>query len=218
MQMLNTISTLKPAIRHCLREPIPEIDQAARMLTEAVSAHQYGDEVRTKHLIRLANMKEIREWTNSLWGKSSPYVQYRGTPSAEPYLPKIERHIVRMPTLSERCQLHQRDGYHCRFCGIPVMRKEVRRWFTATYPDLAIWGKTYAEQHAAFQAIWAQYDHVVPHARGGDNNPNNIIVACAPFNFGRMSYTLEEVYVMDPRNREPVRSQWDGLESVFLAS
>ena len=213
--MINKNSTSGPLGRHCLREPIPEIDQAALMLLEAVSAHQLGDGMRAEYLIRLANMEEIREWSNSLWGKSSPYVQYRGTPSAEPYLSRSERQIVQMPTLAQRRQLHQRDGYHCRFCGVPVMRKEVRQWFVAAYPGLAIWGRTHDTQHAAFQTIWAQYDHVVPHARGGDNDLSNIIVTCAPCNYGRMSYTLEEVNVLGPRAREPIRSHWDGLERVF---
>lgn len=217
MQMIDKNSTSKLVSRRCLREPIPEIEQAAQMLLRAVSAHQLGDGRLAEYLIRLANMEEVGEWSNSLWGKRSPHVQYRGTPGAEPFLPKIERHVVRMPTLAQRHELHQRDGYHCRFCGIPVMRKEIRQGFMAAYPALSIWGRTHGMQHAAFQAIWAQYDHVVPRARGGDNDLNNIVVTCAPCNYGRMSYTLEEVNLVDPREQEPVRSKWDGLEGVFTS-
>ena len=215
MQMSDKNSTSKLVGRRCLREPIPEIQQAAQMLLKAVSAHQFGDRIRAEYLIRLANMEEIREWSNSLWGKKSPHVQYRGTPSTEPFLPKIERHVVRMPTLAQRHNLHQRDGYHCRFCGIPVMRKEIRQWFMATYPDIAIWGKTHGTQHAAFQAIWVQYDHVVPHARGGDNTLNNIVVTCAPCNYGRMSYTLKTSMGWIPASGSPCVHSGNELESVF---
>ena len=62
-------------------------------------------------------------------------------------------------------------------------------------------------------AMWAQYDHILPYARGGTSNLDNIVVACAPCNFGRMNYTLEEVGLTDPRLREPVRSTWGGLEN-----
>lgn len=60
--------------------------------------------------------------------------------------------------------------------------------------------------------MWLQYDHLLPHARGGDNNLDNIVITCAPCNFGRMNWTLEEVGLIDPRTRQPVHSAWTGLE------
>jgi hypothetical protein len=119
---------------------------------------------------------------------------------------------LRMPTPEEKRALHERDGYHCRFCSIPVIRKEIRRRMIAVYPEEAVWGRKNAEQHAALQAMWAQYDHILPHSRGGTNDLSNMVVTCAPCNFGRMEFTLEEVGLADPREREPVRSAWDGLE------
>nr|WP_255527271.1 HNH endonuclease [Trichocoleus sp. FACHB-46] len=117
-----------------------------------------------------------------------------------------------MPTAAQKHFLHQRDGYHCRFCGVPVIRGEVRDRLRKFYPDALPWGKTNPEQHSAFQALWLQYDHLLPHARGGNNDLENVVITCAPCNFGRGSYTLEEVGLADPRLREPVRSTWDGLE------
>jgi hypothetical protein len=119
---------------------------------------------------------------------------------------------MRMPSADLKRRLHQRDGYHCRFCGIPVIRKEVRQRFVLSYPLLPIWGNTIAQQHAAFQAMWAQYDHIVPHARGGTNDIDNMVITCAPCNYGRMSYTLDEVNLVDPRSRDLFQSMWDGLE------
>ena len=80
------------------------------------------------------------------------------------------------------------------------------------FPEALPWGKTNSSQHAAFQAIWLQYDHVLPHARGGDNSHANVVIACAPCNFARMNYTLEEVGLSNPLSREPSYSGWDGLE------
>jgi 5-methylcytosine-specific restriction endonuclease McrA len=77
------------------------------------------------------------------------------------------------------------------------------------------WGRTNMTQHAAFQAMWAQYDHVLPYARGGNSTLDNMIVTCAPCNFGRMNYILEEVGLADPRGREPIGSKWDGLERLL---
>jgi len=198
--------------RLCLREPIPQIADAARLLDEAVSAHHSGRTDLAESLIRLADMPVIREWTESIWGPKSPYIKYLVTAGAPPRLPKDQRTKKRMPTAAEKKILHQRDGYHCRFCGIPVIRKEIRKAIKEVYSDALPWRDSNPEQHAAFQAMWLQYDHLLPHSRGGNNDLDNILVTCAPCNYGRWDKTLEEVGLHDPRTREPVRSTWEGLE------
>ena len=121
-----------------------------------------------------------------------------------------------MPGADVRRQLHARDGYHCRFCGVPVIRKVVRQKFASLFPALKIWGSKNIHQHAAFQAMWAQYDHLVPHSRGGSSDMENLVITCAPCNFARMDYTLGEVGLADPRDRPPPTSPWNGQEHVLL--
>lgn len=70
-----TNSATTPSARFCFRDPIPEIFDAARYLDAAVSAHLTGRRDLAEELIRLADMPAIWEWTESLWGKKSPYVQ-----------------------------------------------------------------------------------------------------------------------------------------------
>ena len=200
------------AIRTCLREPIPEIYEAARFLDDAVTAHMTGQGHLAISLIRQADMPAIREWTESIWGKKSPYRQYRLVTEASPSMPRQNRIPLRMPTTAEKAALLQRDGYHCRFCGIPVIRDTVRQAISSAYPDALPWRPGNANQHAAFQAMWVQYDHILPHARGGDNTLENVVITCGPCNYGRGDYILEEVGLIDPRTREPVQSTWDGLE------
>jgi hypothetical protein len=205
-------SQLSLSARNCFREPIPEIAVAAQLLDAAVTAHLQNDRGQAERLIRQANMPEIREWGYSIWGAKSPYVQYQGKLGLEPTVPRSQRQALRMPTEAEKSELLRRDGYHCRFCGIPVIRSKIRQRFAKFYPTLAIWGKKNDQQHAAFQTMWVQYDHILPHARGGNNDLSNLVIACAPCNYGRMNYTLEEVNLADPRSRSPVASHWDGLE------
>ena len=208
--------SLAPMGRLCLRPAIPEITLAAGYLDEAVTAHLNGDTNRAGDLIRLANIAAIRDWVESLWGKASPYLQFRAISDAPPILSGADRGELRMPNSTEKRLLHERDGYHCRFCGIPVIRAEIRNRLRKLYPDALPWPtNSNKAQHPAFQAMWAQYDHVLPHARGGNNNLDNLIITCAPCNFARMNYTLEEVGLADPRLREPVRSSWDGLERLL---
>lgn len=204
-----------PSVRRCLRDPIPEFVEAARWLEEAVSAHIGGKFDLAEELIKRSDMLLIREWTESLWGASSPYVVVRDVPGAPPFIPKADRAEARMPTHEEKRALRDRDGYHCRFCGIPVIRDKVRRKLQKLYPAALQWGSRNADQHAAFQAMWLQYDHVVPHARGGGNGLGNIVITCAPCNYARMDFLVEEVGLEDPRMRDPVQSTWDGLERIL---
>lgn len=202
-------------LRACFRPPVSHIFAAAKYLDAAVSAHMLGDSPLAEHLIRAADLDEVREWTESLWGKASPYVKPRKLPNSPPVLAKSERIVERMPAGAALVELHRRDGFHCRFCGVPVIRKEVRTLLGKLYPSALRWERTNLGQHAAFQAMWAQYDHVLAHARGGDNSNENTVVTCAPCNFGKMNYTLEELGLADPRARLPVRSSWDGLERLL---
>ena len=50
------------AARNCFREPIPEIAEAAQLLNAAASAYLQADRELAEHLIRRANMPEIKEW------------------------------------------------------------------------------------------------------------------------------------------------------------
>lgn len=195
-----------------MRDPIPEIGEAARYLDEAVTAHLAGQSALADELIRAADMPAIREWTESLQGKKSPYVKKRDVPDELPKQSNVERGKTRMPGAAGMRELLQRDGYHCRFCGIPVIREEVRTRIRKMYPSALPWGRKNKEQHAGFQAMWVQYDHVLPHCRGGSNELENMVITCAPCNYARWHYTLEQVGLTDPRSREAFRSTWGGLE------
>ena len=198
----------------CLRPPIPEIFDAARYLDAAVSAHLAGKHAMADELIRLADMPAITEWTESLWGKGGPWCRPLPVENAPLFIPKDQRPKARMPGRPQLNALVERDGFHCRFCGIPVVRTETRSRMRKAYPEALRWGddNRNAEQHAGLQAMWLTYDHLLPHSRGGSNDLDNMVIACQPCNCGRAQLTLEEVGLADPRLREPVRTMWDGLE------
>lgn len=202
--------------RICLRPAIPEIAIAAQYLDEAVSAHLSSDSEKAAALIRQADMPLIREWVESIWGRESKYLQLRKIADAPCVLSKDQREKLRMPSATEKRTLLMRDCYRCRFCGIPVVRTEIRQELQKLYPGALPWGRKNVLQHAAFQAMWAQFDHILPHSRGGDSTLENLIVTCAPCNFGRMEYTLAELGLSDPLTREPISSKWDGLERFLF--
>jgi hypothetical protein len=198
------------AQRRCISEPISQVADAARYLDAAVTAHLNCKSSLAAELIMAADMPEIRAWTKSIWANSEIHLRLPRNLAASVH--KDQRVKVRMPTRSEKAQIHKRDGYNCRFCEMPVVRPETRNLIRAAYPNALGWGSKEIEQHAAFQAMWAQYDHVLPHARGGNNDLTNLVLTCAPCNFGRGGYTMQEVGVQDPRERPIARASWDGLE------
>jgi 5-methylcytosine-specific restriction endonuclease McrA len=199
-------------LRTCLRDPIPEIFEAARYLDAAVSAHLAAKRALADELIRLADIPAITEWTEALWGVGGPWSRPLRVEEPAAFVPKDQRLKARMPAKAERCALLARDGFQCRFCGIPLVRAETRSQIRKAYPEALRWGDRNADQHAGFQAMWLQYDHLLPHARGGTNELENMLVTCAPCNNGRSNLTLEEVGLADPRLRDPLRATWDGLE------
>ena len=205
-----------PTLRTCLRDPIPELFESARHLNAAVSAHLSGDSILADELIRRADIPAITEWTESLWGVGGPWSRPLPVENQPIFIPKESRIKVRMPGRADIATLIARDGYQCRFCGIPVIRAEVRTLIRKAYPDALRWGSRNAEQHAGFQALWMQYDHLLPHARGGTSELSNMAVTCAPCNNGRCNLTFAEAGLSDPRLREPIRTEWDGLERFRL--
>lgn len=204
-----------------MRDPIPDLWDVACILSRAVDAHRAGDRDQADAHLRDANRPEVRAWTESLWGsaKSNPnqsqYRRLRPIAGAAPHLPKAERVPLRMPSTTEQAAIIAHYGRHCVFCGVPLVHSEIRRAFHRSYPEAVPWGSTNQAQHAAFQALWLQFDHILPHSRGGDNTLSNIVVTCAGCNFGRMANTLEELGLIDPRSIAPVADGWDGLSRLL---
>ncbi len=199
-------------LRCSLREPIPEIEIAAQQLNEAVSAHFRGERGLAEELLHQTNTRVLWDWLDSVWGKTTIYNRPRRVIAYPPLLPKDERAKPRDATRETKQLVHQRDGFYCRFCKVPVIRAEIRAALRKEYPRAVPWEGTNATQHAAFQLMWAQYDHIIPHARGGHSSLENVYLTCSACNYGRSNYLLEELDLIHPRNYSPRRGDWEGLE------
>jgi 5-methylcytosine-specific restriction endonuclease McrA len=110
----------------------------------------------------------------------------------------------------------ERDGYTCRYCGLPVVAKEVLIAFEHVVGVAAFSTRgTNAEQHGVIHAFKLVADHVVPHKLGGKTDIDNLVTACPACNYGKECYTLDQLGLEDPRDRDPKLGDWDGLTAFI---
>lgn len=205
-------------MRDCFLDPIPEIFEAANLISYAAKAHLRNDTVRAESLLCAADMPVIGEWLDSIWLTPDKNRVKSPVDDLPPVLAKGDRCKPRDATPSMKRALIGRDGHHCRLCGIPLVRAEIRKLLNRHYPDAARWsGGKASDQHRGLQVLWLQFDHVTVHSRGGETSMENIVVTCPACNYGRDRFMMAEVALRDPRvyPRLPDWNgsrDWDGLE------
>lgn len=208
------------SLRRALNAPIPAIFEAARQLQLAVASHLSGDRDSAENYLRAANDQAVWQYTDRAWGAGcAKRYQFLKVANSPPRLNECERPVPRLPDRATKAAALSRDSHHCRFCGIPVIDSAIRLLLRASYPETVTWGRENSNQHAALQCMWLQFDHILPNSRGGDSFLENIVVACAPCNYGRMQTTLEEAQLFHPLKLDPPviwegHATWRGLEEL----
>ena len=200
--------------RNCFRHPIPEIGIAANLLDQACNALLSGRHADAEELIRKADIPVLDDYIKSIAASVSKEIhRVREVQNAPPALK--DRVKQRMPPAKVELSIYVRDGWHCRFCGCPVISKSARKKLHELFPEAARWGNSNIEKHLGLSALEVSLDHLIPHSRGGDNSTSNLVTACGPCQFGRGGWTLEEVGLNNPFDRQPIIDSWDGLTRVI---
>jgi hypothetical protein len=198
--------------RRCFVAPIPELDEAAALLSAATDALLAGNHDLARDLIGQADMPIVHAYASRVMGKVDIDIhRYR---LVEGVSTMRRRAAQRMPTALMEAEICERDGYRCRFCGCRVVIKAARALMDRLVPGAIRWGAASGARHAAFFALTATIDHLVPHARGGDNSPGNLLTTCQPCNFGKGDWLVDEIGLFDPSSRPPVVDAWDGLARI----
>ena len=200
-------------MKRSIKEPIPQIFQSWDFLNHAVDAHLAGERQRANAFFKNADMRPVWEWLNPGWARPDLNVVVHNPPGDTQEVSKDLRDPDRNIAPSIRAAVLQRDGYRCRYCGIPVVHADIRKLARRLYPDAVPWDQFDPKmQHAGFACLWLQFDHVVPHSHGGRSSSDNVVVSCALCNYGKDKYTLCQLDVADPRQTPPVSTTWNGLE------
>lgn len=208
-------SMVIPPKRLSIKEPIPEIFESYYLLSSAADAHLHNQFTTAAKLLARANMPEVYDWAWANWQKPSLNIRIPKPENDTVKLPKTELDPIRAPSKTTKRAVLERDGYSCRYCGIPVIDADIRKFLHKLYPDAVPWVSNAPEkQHAAFSCFWLQFDHIVPHSHGGRSDVENVVISCALCNFGKLDYTVNQLDIVDPRNRSPQQTPWDGLERL----
>ena len=203
--------------RRCFREPSNAVLNAAARLSDAADAHLRGDDTRARALIHEADDPAISDWLEPLWGGAGDnpdqqfWLRTRVVPDEPSVVPLSLRSLPRRPRAATVRAVLDHWGHICAFCGTPLVSKAAQDVLRAAHPDALRWGATNDGKHLAFACMALVVDHVVPHSRGGTSEFGNLVPTCSGCNYGRNSFTLAEQGLLDPRNREPARTEWDGL-------
>ncbi len=203
-------------MKQCIKKPIPEVFAAIDALSLAVDAHISGDSKLAAQLFERANSKEAWQWLDRPWIDCHINVVHWKVEGDTSTLPSRERDPDRNIRKAIRDAVLARDGYRCRYCGLPVISADVRKLAHRLYPNAVPWVPADTkQQHAGFQVSWLQFDHVVPHSHGGRSSEENVVISCALCNFGKFNYTLKQLDIEDPRLRPPESSEFDGLTRLL---
>lgn len=199
-------------MRRSLLKPPYEFILAAKLLDAASEALLCGKLDLASKLIVESDFSELKDYLIRMVGPLTLEV-HRQTKRPKP-MPKELRDPKRMPTASLQYEIFARDGWKCRFCGIPVISRKARNILVGLFPEETRWRSKEYDRHPALNSMAVSLDHVEPHSRGGKNEKSNFVTACYCCQFGRGEWTLEESELADPRDYLPIVDSWDGLARI----
>lgn len=119
----------------------------------------------------------------------------------------------RMPGVVAEREVYHRDGWTCRWCDTPVIYKRANKRMNLIFPVMFGNGPRNVDFHGLIMSSQASLDHVIPHSRGGTNDPENLVTACWPCQFARGNDDFERLGLNDPRSRPPIVTDWDGCHT-----
>lgn len=107
-----------------------------------------------------------------------------------------------------------RDNYTCRYCGNKLLsQKFIKSFIEKINSPLFTKGRTNLETTGLILLSWPVADHVIPWNLGGKTDLSNLVTSCAPCNYGKDGFTLEQLGLDNPFNKVVINTFWDGLDS-----
>lgn len=195
-----------------LRAPGWAID-SIDIFVSAVNDFLKGDRHSCLNKIATIRSHEITEWYiehGQMSGRHRNLVLNTQPPKV---IHLEQRDPIRSPKRIQR-DIFKRDAYRCRYCGNKLISQDFLKEFIKTLNSTSFQrGKTNLTTHGIIHLTWPVADHVIPWKYGGRTDEANLVSACAPCNYGKDHYTIEQLGIENPFERTLLIDGWDGLES-----
>ena len=194
---------------------IPEwIDDEVTIFVKAVEMFAKGNRSDCLDLMDSIRDSEITEWYIEHGQMSGMHRKNILGIKREESIPKEYRDLLRSPD-KYKIQVFERDGYRCRYCGSRLISQNFLKTFIKNLNSpIFKRGKTNLTTHGIIHATWPVADHVILWVIGGKTNLLNLVASCAPCNYGKAGYTIEQIGIDNPFKHPPKIDGWDGLESL----
>jgi len=194
--------------------PKPEwMNKEIDLFIRAVDAFKAGNKNLCLEIIGQIRTAEITEWYIE-HGQMSGRQRKLQLNIPPPETIDIDlRDPVRSPAKLQK-QVFERDSYHCRYCGGKLISQEFLKTFIKRLNSpLFSRGETNLNTHGIIHLTWPVADHVIPWNKGGRTSLDNLVSSCAPCNYGKDGYTIEQLGLIDPFTRPAKISDWDGFNN-----
>lgn len=196
-------------------QPPPWFEDQVLLFSDAVEKASYGKKTESIQILQKIRSDEMRTWFESLGQHAGMYRVAKLSTQSSAKLSADQLDTLRAPAKFEKA-VFERDSYLCRYCGLKVVAKKVLTAFEKAVGKSNFSSQgTSAQQHGILHGFKIVADHVVPHRLGGRTDLNNLVTSCPACNYGKYYYTIEQLGIDDPRDRPPVKSDWDGLTSFI---
>ncbi len=202
--------------KECPLPPPTYFHDLLNIFEHAYMAAINGDTERAISLIPNFRSDDVRFWFNEHGQMSGYKHRYNGLGKIKisPFEGELEtnRSIEKIAN-----SVYNRDSYHCRYCGTPVVDKKVFKNFEKKVGEknFKATGKNNLERNGLIFAFRATADHVLPIKQGGKTTLENLVTSCWVCNYGKAEKTLEQIGLDDPRDRFILRRPtWLGLTNL----
>lgn len=116
----------------------------------------------------------------------------------------------------QMCRIFLRDGFIDRYSGDKLLFPGLIKILTIEFPDIFKYHKNWkmSDTHMIYWELFPTIDHLIPIARGGQDNESNWITTSMIRNSAKSNWTIEEIgWILHDKGK---LENWDGLVNYFI--
>ena len=116
----------------------------------------------------------------------------------------------------QMCKVFLRDGFIDRYSGDRLLFPGLIKILTIEFPDIFKYHRNWkmSDTHMIYWDLFPTIDHLIPVARGGQDNDTNRITTSMIRNSAKANWTIEEIgWKLHDKGQ---LDSWDGLVNYFI--